>query len=153
MKTKKQIDVGLATRVATEHLSYRSLLQEIESDLERLGQGDAASLVGLKKLLHSFHSQARAHFALEERSGLFDLYDEHGSAFRGRAGAMLAQHRFFLETLQRLLATVAPIERVDTPEFAGFSRELRQLIAALRKHERDEDELLDRPVEHDIRRT
>ena len=60
----KRIHVNLATRIATEHLSYRSLLEEIETDLAQVSQTSTASLDGLKKLLKSFHAQVqigRAH--------------------------------------------------------------------------------------------
>ena len=147
----KRINVSLATRIATEHLSYRSLLEEIESDLERVARGDRTSLDGLKKLLKSFTSQVRGHFALEEKGGLFEVYDERPLAFREHARAMLDQHRVFLERLKRVLETVNRIEHLDGPEFEQFSRDLRDLIAALRQHERDEDELLERLVDHDIR--
>src|SRR5262245_12351049 len=147
----KRINVSLATRIATEHLSYRSLMEEIETDLARVSQTSTASLDGLRKLLRSFQSQVRRHFALEERGGLFEVYDEHPLAFHRHARAMLGQHRVFLERLGRILDTVNRIERLDGPEFERFSRDLRELIAALRKHERDEDELLERLVDHDIR--
>jgi len=147
----KRINVSLATRIATEHLSYRSLIEEIETDLARVSQTSTASLDGLKKLLKSFYSQVRGHFALEEKGGLFEVYDEHPLAFRKHARAMLDQHRVFLEHLRRILETVDRIERLDGPEFEHFSRDLRELIVALRKHERDEDELLERLVDHDIR--
>lgn len=147
----KRINVSLATRIATEHLSYRSLMEEIETDLARVSQTSAASIDGLKKLIRSFTSQVRGHFALEEKGGLFEVYDEHPLAFRKHARAMLDQHRDFLERLQRILETTNTLERLDGPEFERFSRDLRELIAALRKHEQDEDELLDRLVDHDIR--
>jgi hemerythrin-like domain-containing protein len=147
----KRINVSLATRIATEHLSYRSLIEEIETDLERVGQGSTASLDGLRKLLKSFTSQVRGHFALEERGGLFEVYDEHPPAFRKHARLMLGQHGVLLERLKHVLDTVNGIERLDGPQFERFSRDLRELIAALRQHERDEDALLERLVDHDIR--
>lgn len=148
----KRIDVDLAMRIATEHLSYRSLIEEIETDLERVSQGGNASLDGLKRLLKSFHSQVRGHFALEEKGGLFEVYEEHDFAFRKQAKAMLDQHRDFLERLQGIRDLAGTIERLDGTQFARFSRDLRALIVALRKHERDEDELLERLVDKDIRR-
>ena len=147
----KRIHVNLAMRIATEHLSYRSLLEEIESDLDRVGQGGQASLDGLKRLLKSFASHVRGHFALEEKGGLFEVYDEHPPAFRKHARAMLDQHRDFLERLKHILEVANAIERPDAPELARFSRDLRRLIAELRKHELDEDALLERLVDHDIR--
>src|SRR5262245_2141702 len=82
----KRINVSLATRIATEHLSYRSLIVEIETDLARVSQTSTASLDGLRKLLRSFHSQVRRHFALEERGGLFEVYDEHPWRSAGTPG-------------------------------------------------------------------
>src|SRR5262252_7210063 len=96
----KRINVSLATRIATEHLSYRSLIEEIESDLAQVRQEDPTTIVGLIRLLRSFHAQVRGHFALEERGGLFEVYGEHAPAFRRQAKAMLDQHRFFLERLR-----------------------------------------------------
>jgi|SRR6185503_3127526 len=147
----KRINVNLATRIATEHLSYRSLLEEIETDLASVHPEDPASIVRLTRLLRSFHSQVRGHFALEEKGGLFEVYGEHAPAFRHQAGLMLQQHRVLLERLRRSLETASSLEQLEGPEFEAFSRDLRDLIAALRKHERDEDELLERLVEHDIR--
>jgi hemerythrin-like domain-containing protein len=147
----KRINVNLAMRIATEHLSYRSLIAEIETDLARVSQPGTASLDNLRKLLRSFTSQVRGHFALEEKGGLFEVYDEHPLAFRKHARAMLDQHHDFLERLQRIQEAANEIERLDGPEFEQFSRDLRALIAALRKHEQDEDELLERLVDHDIR--
>jgi hemerythrin-like domain-containing protein len=148
----KRIHVSLATRIATEHLSYRSLLDEIETDLERVSKADGASLDALRKLLRSFHAEVRGHFALEEKGGLFEVYDEHPPTFRKHARAMLAQHQDFLERLRRVQEAAGAIVRLDGPEFEGFARDLHELVAALRKHERDEDELLERLVDHDIRR-
>lgn len=147
----KRIHVNLATRIATEHLSYRSTLEEIEGDLAQVSQSSTASLDGLKKLLRSFHAQVRGHFALEEKGGLFEVYDEHPLAFRRHVKSMLAQHADFLARLRQLQELVGTVVRPDAPEFEQFSRELRQLIAELRKHEQDEDELLERLVDHDIR--
>jgi hypothetical protein len=64
---------------------------------------------------------------------------------------MLGQHAVLLERLKHVLDTVNGIERLDGPQFERFSRDLRELIAALRQHERDEDTLLERLVDHDIR--
>ena len=147
----KRINVGLATRIATEHLSYRSLLDEIEKDLALVRQEEPATFSGLTRLLRSFQAEVRAHFALEEKGGLFEVYEEHAPAMRRQARLMLDQHRVFLARLGRCLATAGRLERLDGPEFRGFSRDLRELIAALRQHEQDEDALLDRLVEHDIR--
>jgi hypothetical protein len=64
---------------------------------------------------------------------------------------MLAQHGVFLERLGHVQEAANAIVRLDGPEFEEFARDLRDLIAALRKHEQDEDELLERLVDHDIR--
>ena len=90
--------------------------------------------------------------SLEEKGGLFEVYDEHPPAFRQHVKTMLAQHADFLARLKGLQEAASTIVRLDGPEFERFSRDLRQLIAELRKHEQDEDELLERLVDHDIRR-
>lgn len=150
--TMKKLDISFAMRIASEHLSYRTLIEEIEGDLERLRRAETTSTEGLLQLLKSFYSQVRTHFALEERGGLFEVYREQGFAFGQQATAMRAQHRDFLERMRRILETASAINRPDTPEFEQCSRELEELFRALREHEREEDALLDRLVEQDIRR-
>lgn len=152
MRTMKKLDVSFAMRIASEHLSYRSLIEEIEDDLERVRRAEADSAASLLRLLRSFATQVRAHFALEERGGLFEVYREHDFAFRQHAAAMLAQHRDFLERLRNILEVAEKIERPDGPEFEQCARELGELFRDLRKHELDEDELLERLVDQDIRR-
>jgi hypothetical protein len=146
----KRLHVDLAMRIATEHLSYRALIEEIETDLEHVGRGSGSFDV-LKKLIRSFSSQVRGHFALEEKGGLFEVYGEHDFDFRRRAQSLREQHRDFLERLRSIQDSARTIERFDGPEFERFSRELRELIAGLRQHELDEDELLERLVDQDIR--
>lgn len=149
----KKLDISFAMRIATEHLSYRSLIEEIEGDLERVRRAETTSTAGLLQLLESFYSQVRTHFALEERGGLFEVYGEHDFAFRQQAKAMLAQHRDFLERMRHILEVAKAIDRPDGPEFEQCARELGELFRALREHEQVEDALLDRLVEQDIRRS
>ena len=148
----KNLDLSLAMRIATEHLSYRSLIEEIEGDLERYRRAETTSTEGLLALLGSFYSQVRNHFALEERGGLFEVYSERGSSFHQHATAMLAQHRDFLERLRRSLDLARTIARPDSPEFERCSQELGELFRDLREHERAEDALLEQLVDQDIRR-
>ena len=117
----------------------------------RVRRAESTSTESLLRLLESFQSQVRAHFALEERGGLFEVYREHDFAFRQRAAAMLAQHRDFLERMQRILEVARTIDRPDGPEFEQCARELGLLFQDLREHERVEDSLLERLVEQDIR--
>lgn len=65
---------------------------------------------------------------------------------------MLAQHRDFLARMRRILEIAKTIDRPDGPEFEQCAHELGELFRALRAHELIEDALLDRLVEHDIRR-
>lgn len=149
--TMKKLDISFAMRVACDHLSYRSLIEEIEGDLERVRRAETTSTEGLLRLLESFYSQVRAHFALEEKGGLFEVYREHDSGLRQQATVMLAQHRDFLERMRRILEVASHIDRPDGPEFEQCARELGELFRALREHELVEDTLLDRLVEQDIR--
>lgn len=148
----RKLELSFAMRVASEHLSYRSLIEEIEGDLEQLRKEQTTSTAGLLRLLRSFQAQVKAHFALEEEGGLFEVYREHGTAFRHHAAAMLAQHQDFLARLHRILANVSAVQRPDSPEFEQCSRELGELFRALRAHERAEDALLERLVEQDMGR-
>ena len=148
----RKLDISFAMRIASEHLSYRSLIEEIESDLERVRRAETPSTEGLLRLLEDFYSRVRTHFALEEKGGLFEVYGEHDLAFRRQAAAMLEQHRGFLERMRRILGIARTLARPDGPEFEECSRELGELFRDLREHERAEDELLDRLVEQDIRR-
>lgn len=148
----KKLDIGLAMRIASEHLSYRSLIEEIEEDLERVRREEGYSTESLQRLLASFFSQVRNHFALEERGGLFEVYQEQDFAFRKEAAVLLGQHRDFLERLRRILEIAGTIERPDSPEFEHCARELGELFRELREHELAEDALLERLVDQDIRR-
>jgi len=148
----RKLELSFAMRVASEHLSYRSLIQEIEGDLELFRKAETTSTASLLRLLQSFQAQVQAHFALEEKGGLFEVYREHGPAFRRHAAAMLAQHQDFLARLRRILASVSTVQRPDSPEFEQCSRELGDLFRALRAHERAEDALLERLVEQDMGR-
>jgi hypothetical protein len=150
-KTKK-LDMSLAMRIASEHLSYRSLIAEIEDDLERVRRAETDSTESLVGLLRSFYAQVRAHFALEERGGLFEVYQERELELRRQAAVMLAQHADFLARLRAILDVVSGLEKPDGPELEQCARDLRELFGALRAHELAEDDLLDRLVEQDIRR-
>jgi hemerythrin-like domain-containing protein len=147
----KKLSLGIAMRIATEHLSYRSLIEEIEADLESVRGTEIASTRNVLRLLRSFHDQVRAHFALEERGGLFEVYMENDFAFRRQAATLLSQHRDFLARLRRILDLLDTLTRPDGPEFEGCVQELRELFHALRAHEEAEDELLESLVEQDIR--
>lgn len=149
---KRTLDLGIAMRIASEHLSYRSLIEEIEGDLARVRREEGASMQGLLRLLRSFHAQVRAHFALEEKGGLFEVYMEHDFTFRRQAATLLAQHRDFLARLSRILELVTALARPEGPEFERCAQELGELFRALRAHEQAEDSLLERLVEQDIRR-
>lgn len=147
-----KLKVDLAMRIATEHLSYRSAIAEIEVDLEQARNSDAASMGSLATLLESFLAQVRCHFALEEKGGLFEVYREHDGSFQAQARAMREQHRDFLERLMHALELIRAITRVDGPEFAQLALELGDLFRDLRQHESAEDALLERLVDQDIRR-
>ncbi len=148
----KKLAISFAMRIASEHLSYRSLIEEIEGDLELYRKEERSSTEGLLRLLQSFYSQVRTHFALEEKGGLFEVYREHDFAYRKHVAVMLAQHKDFLERIRRILETVSTVERPDSPEFEQCSRELKELFRKLRAHELAEDALLERLVEQDIGR-
>jgi len=146
----KKLDFRYAMRIATEHLSYRSLIEEIEGDLERVRRAEQSFAQNLPDLIESFLAQVRVHFALEERGGLFEVYRESEELFRSQAAVMTAQHRDFLERLGRSLEGARAIERPEGPAFERWAAELHALFADLRAHERAEDELLGRLVEQDI---
>ena len=146
------LDISFAMRIASEHLSYRSLMEEIEGDLERVRRAETTSTEDLLRLLESFYFQVRTHFALEEKGGLFELYRERAFALREQSTALLAQHRDLLERLRRSLETVRTLDTLDSPEFEQCARELGELFRALREHELAEDTLLSSLVEQDIGR-
>lgn len=146
----RALNVDMAMRIATEHLSYRSLVEEIESDLERIRADASASIDELQDLLVAFTKQMRRHFALEERGGLYDVYRSHDTASRRHAQAMLDEHRDFSERMQRILRGVRSLRGGDDPDLERTERELRELFHDLDRHERVEDALLKRLVEQDI---
>ena len=148
---KRKLEVSLATRIATEHLSYRSLIEEIEADLERV-RAATDSIEDLVGLLRSFYSHVRGHFALEEKGGLFEVYREHDLALHHHAAIMMRQHADFLERLRRILAALETLDRSDGPQFEQCSSDLRRIFRELRAHEQAEDALLERLVEQDIGR-
>ena len=149
---KKKLDLGIAMRIASEHLSYRSMIEEIEGDLERVRREEGASVQGLLRLLRSFHAQVRAHFALEEKGGLFEVYMERDFTIRRQAATLLAQHDDFQSRLRHILELMTALERPEGPQFERCAEELGELFRALRAHEEAEDTLLERLVEQDIRR-
>ena len=147
----KKLSFGIAMRIASEHLSYRSLIEEIEGDLKSVRGAEVASTRNVLRLLRSFHDHVRAHFALEEKGGLFEVYMENDFAFRRKAATLLSQHRDFLARLRRILDTLDTLAQPNGPEFERCAQELGELFRELREHEQAEDELLESHVEKDIR--
>jgi iron-sulfur cluster repair protein YtfE (RIC family) len=130
--------------ILEEHRGLRDCMDEAA----RLAAGGARSWPQrLAPRLAVLAERLRAHFAAEEKAGLFEDIEEALPGAAAECERLRAEHRTLLERLEGLAARARA--RHSAEEAETFRADLRAVLGDAARHEETENDLLIRAVEGD----
>lgn len=131
-----------ARRTLAEHKKLFGLVAQLERHLDR-GSREAASASWAEELrsyLAELRDELSAHFAFEESSQFWEDLAEAFPRAASRISRLVAEHDKILESLEKVLGTAG--EPTGGRKAASVEVGVRGTIASLRRHEAEEDELI-----------
>jgi hypothetical protein len=129
-----------AEQALAAHRSLGRLAARLES---------ADDLASFTRHLAEFHDVVQRHFASEAAAdGFLAMLRKLAPRHVRRIERLLVEHD---ELLDELAALVASVQAAKEAELGMLQRVARNLLARLRAHEADEDELLRDAVDKDVR--
>jgi hypothetical protein len=137
-----------AHRIRVEHRELLSQLRELARYVDTPSGPMAPWLAALVGRLDHLTSLLAAHFAMEERSELFGDFLTSFPRFQHRMDELKAEHNQILEHAERLRADCLREDLDLTHE--QIARYAHTLINLLRRHEREEGEIMQAAYTVDI---
>ena len=139
---------ALTRQMAQEHEEVREGVQVIEEALA--DEGSAGSAQGVLERLRRLSAHLRSHFQLEETGGLFGEYGNTNETIRRTVDRLVEQHREFEARLDGVLAHLEQAARSSAEVPQSITTTIRELIADVRRHELEENELFQGIVLRDV---
>ncbi len=133
-----------ARRTLAEHKKLFALVAELERHLDRASREapSASWAEELRSYLGELHDELGAHFAFEESSQFWEELAEAFPRAASRISRLVAEHDKIMESLEEVLGPAA--EPMGGKNAASVDAGVRGAIARLRRHEAEEDELIQR---------
>ncbi len=121
-----------------EHASLEERLARLEQGL--LAVGEEGTSEDLAEMLADLGVFLERHFAMEERSPLYEQLPLHEPRFADRLGRLRAEHEVLQEEVRSLVAAAraADFGPIDT----HFADRMRALARRIRAHEHAETEIV-----------
>lgn len=136
----------VAARCLEDHRTLRSLLRSVE-EVEAAAGPSPDARRGVSKRLEEMAHRLREHFAWEEESDLYTAFPEYFPRF----GAALERLRLEHEKIVRQVLELRAAYRSEA-EIGGcdLATRLHALAATIRRHESEENEILQRAYCEDL---
>lgn len=129
-------------RTLDEHQRCMKVLTEVEECLRLHGNAPADWCAELAGCLRKLESALKAHFGGEEE-GMFRLMPLEYPRFAARLKRLEEEHPKMIESLQAAIRKAeGPLTDVATRPVRELKTEVQLLIATLRRHEAEENELV-----------
>jgi hemerythrin-like domain-containing protein len=129
-------------RALEEHKECTRRLSELESCLEGRAGMDAAALEELRDRLAALSETFRVHFASEREGPLFREFPTSFPQFAHRLETLAREHDLLLAEAADLEARIEALRDVHARHMRSIEARTRLLLARLRRHEAEEDEIL-----------
>lgn len=136
--------------IIEQHRQIHFYLDQIEQTLKGLG-GDPQDVEPMRRLaaqLEGLREQLVEHHETEERDGMFQAILEVLPSRRVEVDRLLQQHTKMVEILE--LARMHA-QNGEADEAQELREDLEGFLAMFRKHEHEEEELLNRAIERENR--
>ncbi len=126
-----------------EHYQIKQLIESMNKSIENKPEDE------LSKWQQNMHQQAlelykhlKEHFDLEEDGGFMTPVLEAQPASAPTVKFLQDEHQVLLNELDKLVETMCQPACLTNPECEKLCEDFKQLMATLRKHERNEDQLM-----------
>lgn len=147
-KTKRARELGAELlKALRDHRHMIRTLHKIEEALDAAEGGKAPSgwSARLARLLTDLRAEIEPHFAAEERlDGFFDELRTSFPRFARRLDRLEAEHPRIIEAVSAAAGGAVELAPGDAAGASEVARAVRLAIATLRRHESEENELIQR---------
>ena len=125
-----------------EHRGCMKLVSDVEACLDRRPDQPAAWLAQLREALESLGFGLRQHFRAEEAGRLFaDLAESH-PRLSGPLNKLVDEHRLMLAAIEAAIGRADALADPEPFELRELNARVQMLIAQIRRHEAEENELV-----------
>ncbi len=135
-----------SSTIETSSEAQHRLMEDLGRLDETVHQNAETTLTALRTCLGRTYTHLCQHFRLKEYDGFLDDLQEREPRFGRIAQELFAEHRQLRQSLDSLHGEAVVAVRVDD----ALRGKVRQWIAALRRHETREDDLIQDAVDLDI---
>lgn len=134
----------LAERLLQEHQVVRQLAHQLEWLVEEGGFVEPESDWGdrLCTELTAFRQHLQRHFALEEEGGFLPEVVTCWPQAAERVEALRREHAEILRIMDELIHESSLLAYGASPPLAAFRQRIRQVLSTIRRHEADENALV-----------
>lgn len=141
------IDLDTTRALEHAHESLRADLDALEAALDPAA-GEPAAMIALR--LAATRTLVDEHFRSEEQDGYMDVVRDHDVRLEAAIDRLVRQHRELYRTLEDLVRRSTVAEETVGKCGAAHRKEIRDWIARLRGHEREEQAVFLEAFNRDI---
>ncbi len=134
-----------------EHRIITQLTRQMLKAIENKPEGDlTAWQKDMQKQCTELYDHLKKHFELEENGGFMTPVIEENPSKESTVQALKEEHQILLDDLDTLTQKMCSIPPSDCDACEQLCESFQQLVKALRKHERIEDQMIQSVFTDDI---
>jgi hypothetical protein len=126
----------------TEHRELMRVVSEVEECLDGPPDREGRWIGRLAGKLPTLAGSLRAHFAEERGGALYQDIPLKHPRFSRQLERLAAEHGRILETVEALIRAAETLRLAEIHELREYNARLQLLIANIRRHEAEENELI-----------
>ena len=142
IKTMKRLDRAVRDELLRQHVECGKLVERVEGCVESVPDTEGRWADCLRGSLNDLAAGLREHFTDEEESCLFQDVPLAFPQFATCIAELRSEHASFLSSLESALGEARHLVRCPRAESRELRERVRVLIATLRRHEAQENEIL-----------
>ena len=142
MTEPRSKSTSLADVTLDEHRACMAVVSEVESILDRQPDRGGKWLALLREKLPELRSTLATHFAGEEGGPLFRQLPIQAPQLSGRLTRLEEEHAGILVSVEALADRAEKLEDPEVYELRELNAQVQLLIATIRRHEAEENELV-----------
>jgi ElaB/YqjD/DUF883 family membrane-anchored ribosome-binding protein len=132
------------------HRDCMRIVAEVEACLDRPPDREGQWLAELRDKLPALAETLRGHFADEEHEYLYTELPAQKPRFADRLAALKSEHRSMLEEVDEAISRAGKVEGGELHELRELNACVQLLVATIRRHEAEENEIVLRAYWHDV---
>jgi hemerythrin-like domain-containing protein len=133
---------SLADVTLEEHRQCMQVVAEVESILDRQPDREGRWLGEIRDKLPELRNTLAAHFRGEEDGPLFRQLPIQAPQLSGRLSRLEEEHQGILESVESLTRRAEKLQDPEVYELRELNAQVQLLIATIRRHEAEENELV-----------